>query len=143
MKTVLGNHLSGLPVSSSTRSAMGMRREEVYICNTLKCRPPNNRTPYPQEVGNCRGYFERQLDLIQPKFICCLGGVAAQNVLGTKIGITKLRGRFYEYRGVPVLCTFHPAFLLRNPAVKRDVWNDMQLLLKTMGRPVPRAGGVA
>ena len=123
-------------------SAMGMRREDVYICNTIKCRPPKNRTPFPQEVANCRGYFERQLALVQPKIICCLGSVAAQTVLGTKLGISKLRGRFHEYRGLPVLCTFHPAALFRNPGWKRDVWEDMQVLLKALGRPVPKPSGV-
>lgn len=120
-------------------AAMGLRREEVYICNTLKCRPPRNRTPTPEECMNCRGYFERQLELVQPKYLCCLGAVAAQNVLGTKLGITKLRGRFHEYKGLPVICTFHPAALLRNPDWKKDVWDDMKTLLKAMGRPVPGA----
>ena len=122
-------------------AGMGMRREEVYICNTIKCRPPRNRAPYPQEVANCRGYFERQLDLVQPRYLCCLGSVAAQSVLGTKLGITKLRGRLFDYRGIPVICTFHPAFLLRNPAAKADVWTDMKFLLKKMGRPIPKLGG--
>jgi uracil-DNA glycosylase family 4 len=118
-------------------AAMGMRREDVYICNVIKCRPPQNRTPSPQECLNCRDYFERQIELVGPRYICCLGAVAAQNVLGSKLGITKLRGRFHDYKGIPVLCTFHPAALLRNPGWKRDVWEDMKLLLRTMGRPVP------
>jgi DNA polymerase len=112
---------------------MGMRRDEVYICNTIKCRPPGsgsggpqNRPPTPQECLNCRDYFERQVELVGPRFICCLGSVAAQNVLGSKLGITKLRGRFHEYKGIPVICTFHPAALLRNPDWKRDVWEDMK-----------------
>lgn len=118
-------------------AAMGMGRGEVYICNTLKCRPPRNRTPSPQECANCRDYFEQQIELVNPRFICCLGAVASQNVLGTTTGITKLRGRFHDYKGIPVMCTFHPAALLRNPDWKKDVWEDMKILLKRMGRPVP------
>ncbi|HEY2785584.1 MAG TPA: uracil-DNA glycosylase [Fimbriiglobus sp.] len=121
--------------------ASGFQREEVYICNTLKCRPPGNRTPAPQECENCRGYFERQIDLVQPQYICALGGVSAQNLLNTKIGITKLRGKVHHYRGIPVVCTFHPAYLLRNPPAKKDCWEDMKFLLGQMGRPVPVLGG--
>lgn len=117
--------------------ACGMTREDVYICNTIKCRPPNNREPALDEKANCRGYFDRQLDLVKPKYIVCLGGVAAKSVLNTPIGITKLRGKFHEFRGIPVLCTFHPAYLLRNPAAKKDCWDDMKLLLDKMGRPIP------
>jgi DNA polymerase len=117
--------------------AMGMRRDEVYICNTLKCRPPQNRTPSPMECGNCRGFFERQLELVRPQYLVCLGSTAAQNVLGSKLPIGKLRGKFHDYKGTPVLCTFHPAALLRNPAWKKDVWDDMKLLLTTLGRPIP------
>ena len=119
---------------------MGFTREEVYICNTLKCRPPMNRTPTPRECANCRGFFERQLDLVSPKYICCLGAVAAQNVLESKLSIGKLRGRFYEYRGIPVLCTYHPSYLLRDPSKKKDCWEDMKLLLRRMGRPIPGGG---
>lgn len=118
--------------------ASGFTREEVYICNTIKCRPPNNREPAPDEKANCRIYFDSQLDLVKPQYIVCLGGVAAKSVLNTTTGITKLRGTFHEFRGIPVLCTFHPAYLLRNPAAKKDCWDDMKLLLKTMGREVPK-----
>jgi uracil-DNA glycosylase len=120
-------------------SACGFKREEVYICNMLKCRPPGNRTPKPEEAANCREYLDRQLDLVRPKFICCLGGTAAQHLLGTAAPLGKLRGRFHAYKGIPVLCTYHPAFLLphRQPAKKKDVWEDMKLLLARMGRPVP------
>ena len=121
--------------------ACGFKRDEVYICNTLKCRPPGNRTPAPQECENCREYFERQIDLVKPKFLCALGSIAAQNLLQTKLGITKLRGKVHRYRGIPVVCTFHPAYLLRNPPAKKDCWEDMQFLLKQMGRPVPEAKG--
>jgi DNA polymerase len=119
-------------------AACGLKREEVYICNIVKCRPPGNRLPLPNEAANCREFLERQLELVRPKFLCALGGCAAQNLLDTKTGITKLRGRFYDFRGIPLLCTFHPAFLLRNPAGKKDVWEDMKLLLTRMGRPIPR-----
>jgi DNA polymerase len=117
----------------------GFKREEVYIFNTLKCRPPGNRTPTTEECGNCRPFFEQQFDLIRPKHLIALGGTAAKALLQTATGITKLRGRVYEYRGVPLICTFHPSALLRDDSgkMKRDVWEDMKLLLKTMGRPIP------
>jgi uracil-DNA glycosylase family 4 len=120
-------------------AACGMKREEVYICNICKCRPPGNRLPTVQEAGNCREYLERQLELVRPKFICALGACAAQNLLGTSLGIGKLRGRFHDYKGIPVMCTYHPAFLLpgRSPHRKRDVWEDMKKLLERMGRPIP------
>jgi DNA polymerase len=120
-------------------AACGLKREEVYICNIIKCRPPGNRQPLPNEAGNCREYLDRQLDLVRPKFICALGATAAQNLLNTRAGIGKLRGRFYEYRGIPVICTFHPAALLpgRSPERKRDVWEDMKMLLARLGRPIP------
>jgi uracil-DNA glycosylase family 4 len=120
-------------------AACGMKREEVYICNICKCRPPGNRLPTAQEAGNCREYLERQLELIQPKFICALGACAAQNLLGTSQSIGKLRGRFHDYKGIPVMCTYHPAFLLpgRSPHKKKEVWEDMKKLLERMGRPIP------
>lgn len=119
--------------------ACGLRREEVYICNVIKCRPPQNRTPKPEEAANCQEYLTRQLELVQPRFICALGGCAAQNLLNTTQSLGKLRGRFHDYKGVPVLCTYHPSYLLphRNPEKKRDVWEDMKLLLARMGRPIP------
>lgn len=120
-------------------AACGMKREEVYICNIVKCRPPGNRLPTAAEAGNCREYLERQLELVRPKYICALGACAAQNLLGTSQAIGKLRGRFHDYKGIPVMCTYHPAFLLpgRSPHRKRDVWEDMKKLLERMGRPIP------
>jgi uracil-DNA glycosylase family 4 len=117
-------------------TACGMKREDVYICNILKCRPPGNRTPSPEEAANCREHLDRQLELIRPKFICALGACAAQNLLNTTLSIGKLRGRFIEYRGIPVLCTYHPAYLLRSPDKKREVWEDMKKLMERMGRPI-------
>jgi DNA polymerase len=117
--------------------ACGLKREEVYICNIVKCRPPKNRQPLPNEAANCREHLERQLELIRPKFICALGSVAAQNLLGTTVAISRLRGNFQDFRGIPVMCTFHPAYLLRSPEKKKEVWEDMKKLLERMGRPVP------
>jgi uracil-DNA glycosylase len=118
-------------------AACGMKREDVYICNILRCRPPGNRLPLPHEAANCRDYLERTLELIRPRFICALGACAAQNLLGTTLPIGRLRGQFQDYRGIPVLCTYHPAYLLRSPDKKKDVWEDMKKLLRRMGRPVP------
>jgi uracil-DNA glycosylase len=122
-------------------TACGLKREDVFICNILRCRPPGNRQPKPEEATNCREYLAASIALVRPKVICCWGAVAAQNLLQTKTGITKLRGRFYEYQGTPVLCTFHPAALLegRSPEKKKDVWEDMKLLLARVGRAVPGA----
>jgi DNA polymerase len=121
--------------------ACGLKREEVYILNALKCRPPENRTPLPGEVANCRGYLEGQLEIIRPEFICCLGSVAAQTLLETDTSIGRLRGKFHEHLGSLVICTYHPAYLLRNPAAKKDVWEDMKLLLAKMGLEVPASKG--
>jgi len=120
-------------------AACGLKREEVYICNVIKCRPPGNRTPKAEETANCHDYLTRQLELVQPKFLCALGGCAAQNLLGTTLSVGKLRGRFHDYRGIPTLVTYHPSFLLphRQPEKKREVWEDMQLLMKRMGREIP------
>ena len=113
--------------------ACTLSRDEVYILNVLKCRPPNNRPPLPQEVANCRGYFEEQLRVIQPEFICCLGTSAAHALLQTAEPIGKLRGRWFEHGSAQVICTYHPSYLLRNPAAKRDVWEDMKVLMGRMG----------
>ena len=117
-------------------SACGLDRGDVYILNILKCRPPGNRNPAPQESNNCRQFLIRQLQLIEPEFICCLGAVAAQNLLETTTSIGRLRGQLHEYRGIKVLCTYHPAYLLRNPGAKKDCWDDMKLLMREMGTPV-------
>jgi DNA polymerase len=116
--------------------ACHLQREDVYILNVLKCRPPGNRSPAPDEAENCRGYLDRQLELIQPEFICCLGAVAAQNLLGTAESIGRLRGKVLEYRGIRVVCTYHPAYLLRNPSAKKQTWDDIKLLMREMGTPV-------
>ncbi len=113
--------------------ACTLSRADVYILNVLKCRPPGNRNPLPHEVANCRGFLDRQLALIRPEFICCLGSVAAQTLLETDTSIGRLRGKFLDYHGIQVLCTYHPAYLLRNPAAKKDVWDDMKLLMRKLG----------
>lgn len=117
--------------------AMGLTRQEVYICNILRCRPPGNRPPTPDEAGNCREWLEKTLALVRPKFICALGGSATTHLLGSTTAISKLRGQFLEYQGIPVLCTFHPSYLLRSPEKKKDVWEDMKLLLRRLGKEPP------
>jgi DNA polymerase len=114
--------------------AMKLSRDEVYICNIIKCRPPGNRNPAPDEIAACSPFLERQIAAIKPGFICALGTFAAQTLLATNVSISKLRGGFYPYRGVRVLPTYHPAFLLRNPERKRDVWEDVQKLMQEMDR---------
>ena len=113
--------------------ACTLNRSDVYILNVLKCRPPGNRTPLPPEVANCRGFLNRQLSSIKPEFICCLGSIAAKTLLEMDTPISRMRGRFFDYRGIQVMCTYHPAYLLRNPAAKKDVWEDMKLLMRQMG----------
>jgi DNA polymerase len=108
--------------------AIRLTREDVYICNIIKCRPPGNRNPEPDEIAACIPFLRRQLKAIAPAFICALGTFAAQTLLRTSTPISRLRGRFYDYEGIRLLPTYHPAFLLRNPAKKADVWQDMQKL---------------
>lgn len=110
--------------------AIGLTREEVYITNVLKCRPPNNRNPLPEEIRCCEPYLIHQLKLIKPETICALGTFAAQTLLKTDQPISKLRGRFHTYQGIRLMPTYHPAFILRNPQYKRDVWEDVQKLIK-------------
>jgi len=113
--------------------ACKLTRDDVYILNMIKCRPPGNRNPLPTELENCRGYLDRQLDLIRPEFICCCGAVASQNLLNTTVSIGKLRGKIHEYRGIKVVCTYHPAFLLRSPSFKKEAWDDFKFLMRQMG----------
>jgi uracil-DNA glycosylase family 4 len=128
---------AGQLLTKIIESGLRLKREDVYILNVLKCRPPGNRTPSGEEAASCRPFLERQLEVIRPEIICCLGLVAAQALLGTTQSMGRLRGRFYQYRGSKVLCTYHPAYLLRNPAAKKDVWEDMKLLMREMGMPLP------
>ena len=110
--------------------AMRLTREQVYIANIVKCRPPENRNPEPGEIATCLPFLERQIRAVSPRFIVALGSVAAQTLLGCQTPISKLRGRFHDYGGIRLLPTYHPAYLLRNPAAKRDVWEDMQMIMK-------------
>jgi DNA polymerase len=116
--------------------ACHLSRADVYILNVLKCRPPENRNPSEEEAANCRGFLDQQLTLIAPEFICCLGAVAAQNLLRTKTPIGRLRGTIHQHGAIQVLCTYHPAYLLRNPSAKKATWDDMKQLMRAMGTPV-------
>jgi len=109
--------------------AMKMKREEVYICNVVKCRPPQNRPPEPDEIAACSGYLEAQLLTIRPKVICALGKTAASALLETQAPMGALRGKTLEWKGIPLVVTYHPAYLLRNPPAKKDVWEDMKRVL--------------
>ena len=106
--------------------AIGLKREDVYIANVIKCRPPDNRNPEPDEVESCEPFLFRQVDTIKPKVIVALGTFAAKSLLKTTDSISRLRGRVYDYRGAKLVPTFHPAFLLRNPSCRREVWEDMK-----------------
>jgi DNA polymerase len=128
-------------------AAAGLKREEVYICNILRCRPPGNRAPRVEEAVNCSYYLEKTLELLQPRFICTLGASAAKYLMQLNPATTmgKLRKRFHDYKGIPVLCTYHPAYLLRleepeKTEKKREVWEDMKMLLNRMGKPIPGKG---
>lgn len=113
---------------------MGFKREEVYIANIVKCRPPSNRDPEEDEIEACSPFLIKQIEIISPSIIVSLGRISAWTLLKTKISITKLRGRFYEYEGIPLMPTFHPAYLLRNPKDKWLVWSDMQQVLERLKR---------
>ena len=119
--------------------AMGMKREEIFICNILRCRPPGNRTPKTEEANNCDPFLKKTLELVRPKHIVALGATAAHHLLKTQKSLGMLRGRFYDYQGIPLVCTYHPASLLphRSPENKKLVWEDMKMLLARMGRTVP------
>ena len=108
--------------------AIELTRDEVYIANIVKCRPPNNRDPKPDEIQTCLPFLLKQLEAIKPRIICCLGTFAAQTLLGTEERISALRGRFHTYQGAKLMPTYHPAFLLRNPQFKRNVWEDMKMI---------------
>lgn len=122
-------------------AAMGLARESVYVCNIVKCRPPKNRKPTDEEVAACRHYVVSQLELVQPRVIVALGATAVDGLLGVKLGITRLRGTWRLYKGtIPVMPTFHPAYLLRQPDAKRQVWEDLQAVLTRLNMPVPQRG---
>jgi len=113
--------------------AMGLRREDVYICNILKCRPPQNRNPLPEEIASCEPFLIRQLEAIRPRAICALGSFAARTLLKSETPITLLRGSFHDYQGIPLMPTYHPAYLLRNPGAKKQVWEDVQKIMELLG----------
>ncbi len=113
--------------------AMGLERKDVYIGNVIKCRPPENRTPEKDEVATCSPFLLRQIEVIQPKVIVCLGAVAAQTLLETNRGISHFRGEWLEFRGARLMATYHPAYLLRNPSAKSEVWKDLQKVMAVLG----------
>jgi len=118
--------------------AMGLKRSDVYICNVVKCRPPENRTPEPEEISTCSTFLFRQLDVIKPQVIVCLGSVAARTLLDTNASMGKLRQQWFEYKSSKLLATYHPAYCLRNPPSKADVWKDLQLAMVELGLPLPK-----
>ncbi|QDV64801.1 uracil-DNA glycosylase [Crateriforma conspicua] len=113
--------------------ACTLRRDDVYILNTVKCRPPGNRNPEPTEIENCREYFTTQLSTLRPEYVVCLGAIAAQTLLQSKLSVGRLRGKLHRYFDSKVLVTYHPAYLLRNPSAKRAAWEDLQLMLRDAG----------
>jgi len=132
---------AGQLLTDMITKGMGLSRNQVYIANILKCRPPENRTPGLEECANCVGYLEQQIAIIRPEFICMLGLVAAQTLLETTQSLGRLRGRWHSYRGIRTIVTYHPAYLLRSPAFKKQAWEDLQTLMKAMGLPLPKTRG--
>jgi uracil-DNA glycosylase len=113
-------------------AAMELKREEVYICNILKCRPPGNRNPQPEEIAACEPFLIRQIEAIRPRVLCALGSFAAHTLLKSEAPISVLRGRFHAYQGIPLMPTYHPAYLLRNPGAKKQVWEDVRMIMKVL-----------
>ncbi|MGA1846634.1 uracil-DNA glycosylase [Deferribacter abyssi] len=114
--------------------AMKFKRSEVYIANIVKCRPPNNRAPFQDEITTCIPYLHKQVEIISPKVIVCLGSIAVSSLLNTTKAISKVRGEFRDFRGIKVMPTFHPAYLLRNPKMKKLAWEDLQKVMKLLGK---------
>lgn len=131
---------AGQLLTGAITKGMGLRREDIYICNVVKCRPPENRAPLPDEVAACTPYLYRQLELIQPKVIVTLGQPAQLATSGVDLGITKLRGQWQSWRGFKLMPTFHPAYILRNPPAKRFFWEDLQSVMLELGLPLPKTG---
>jgi DNA polymerase len=126
-----GQLLTQMIDNTAAKEGISIQRKDVYICNVVKCRPPENRTPEPDEMAICGQFLFRQLSVIQPKAICCLGSTAAKALLGTKVGVTKLRGEWQKWRDIPVMVTYHPSYLLRpyNQDAKRQAWEDLKKAL--------------
>ncbi len=132
---------AGQLLTRMIEDGMGLPRKDVYICNVLKCRPPDNRNPEPAEIAACRGYLEAQIGTVRPDAIVALGKFAAQFLLETEEGIMRLRGKWGSWRGIPVMPTYHPSFLLRQPDKKREAWEDLLRVLERVGLPPPRRKG--
>jgi len=128
---------AGKLLTDMIEKGMKLKRDDVYICNILRCRPPGNRNPSPDEAACCRPFLDATLQVIRPKYLCCLGAIAATNLLNSQETIGRLRGRVLDYQGIKVVCTYHPAYLLRNPSAKGAAWDDLKLLMREMGLPVP------
>ncbi|MGP0065329.1 MAG: uracil-DNA glycosylase [Isosphaeraceae bacterium] len=132
--------VAGQLLTDMITKGMGLSREQVYIANVLKCRPPGNRTPTTEEADNCSSYLDHQIAVIRPEFLCLLGKTAAIALLDLPPATTlgPLRKKWHSHKGIKTLVTYHPSYLLRNPAAKKDAWEDLQLLMKEMGLPIPR-----
>jgi DNA polymerase len=131
---------AGRLLTKIIENGMGIGRKDVYICNVIKCRPPNNRDPEKDEIETCFPFLEEQIRMINPEVICTLGRIAAQALLGREFHMTQERGQWFSYLDIPVMPTFHPAYLLRNPSAKRQVWEDAQKIMKRLGLEVKRNG---
>ncbi|GEM_PF-380208 len=114
----------------------GWQRDDVYMLNIISCSPPDERLPTTNEIYNCKCFLEKQLALVNPNIIFCLGGFAAQSLLGSKVPVSKMRGNFYQWKGIPTLCTYHPMSIIRNPEKKKDMWEDFKILMAHLGRPI-------
>lgn len=128
---------AGQLLTDMITKGMGLSREEVYIANILKSRPPENRDPLPDEISYCLPYLEQQIAIVRPEYLCLLGRIAAQTLLDTALSMGRLRGKWHRYRGIPAIATYHPSYLLRNPAAKKDAWDDLQMLMQAMGITPP------
>jgi uracil-DNA glycosylase family 4 len=128
---------AGTLLTDMITKGMGLRREDVYIANVLKSRPPDNRTPVAEEVSHCLPFLERQIAIVRPEFLCLLGKTAITALLETSLPMNRLRGKWHRYRGIPTIVTWHPSYLLRTPSAKKDTWEDLQLLMQAMGLKPP------